>query len=88
MDFPGGSDGKESAYNVGDPDWIPGSGRSPEERNGCPLQYCCLENFMDKRAWWATVHGITKSQMQLMLSLLTSHSKILGKIEAYQFPHL
>ena len=51
MDFPGGSDGKASAYNVGDPGSIPGLGRSPGERNGNPLQYSCLENPMDRRAW-------------------------------------
>ena len=45
--FPGGSDGKASAYNVGDPGSIPGSGRSPGEGNGNPLQYSCLENPMD-----------------------------------------
>ena len=61
-DFPGGSDSKASAYNVGDPGSIPGSGRSPGEGNGNPLQYSCLENSMDREAWWATVHGVTKSQ--------------------------
>ena len=50
MDFPGGSDGKVSAYNVGDPDSIPGSGRSLGERNGNPLQYSCLENPIDGEA--------------------------------------
>ena len=49
--FPGGSDGKASAYNVGDLDLIPGSGRSSGEGNGNPLQYSCLENPMDGRAW-------------------------------------
>ena len=49
--FPGGSDGKASVYNVGDPGLIPGSGRSPEEGNGNPLQYYCLENTMDRGAW-------------------------------------
>ena len=62
MDFPGGSDGKASAYNAGDPGSIPGSGRSPGERNGNPLQYSCLENPMDREAWWATGHGVTKSR--------------------------
>ena len=51
MDFPGGSDGKASAYNVGDPGSIPGSGRSPGEGNGYPLQYSCLENPKDGEAW-------------------------------------
>ena len=50
--FPGGSDGKASAYNAGDPGSIPGLGRSPGEGNGNPLQYSCLENPMDRRAWW------------------------------------
>ena len=59
--FPGGSDSKASAYNVGDLGSIPGSGRSPGEGNGNPLQYSCLENPMDGEAWWATVHGVTKS---------------------------
>ena len=49
--FPGGSEGKASAYNVGDPGWIPGSGRSTGEGNGNPLQYYCLENPMDGEAW-------------------------------------
>ena len=51
MDFPGGSDGKVSAYNVGDQGSIPGLGRSPGEGNGNPLQYSCLENPMDGGAW-------------------------------------
>ena len=60
--FPGGSDGKEPAYSVGDLGLIPGPGRSPGEGNGNPLQYSCLENPMDREAWQATVHGIAKSQ--------------------------
>ena len=60
--FPGGSDGKAPAYNAGDPDSIPGSGRSPGEGNGNPLQYSCLENPMDGGSWWATVHGVAKSR--------------------------
>ena len=50
-EFSGGSDGKASAYNVGDPDSIPGLGRSPGEGSGTPLQYSCLENPMDGGAW-------------------------------------
>ena len=65
MGFPGGSDGKESACNAGDPGSVPGSGRSPGERNGYLLQYSCLENSMDRGAWWATIHGVAKSQTQL-----------------------
>ena len=64
-DFPGGSDGKASAYNAGDQGSIPGSGRSPGEGNGNPLQYSGLENPMDGGAWQATVHGATKSQIRL-----------------------
>ena len=63
--FPDGSDSKKSACNVGDPGLIPGSGISPGEGNGKPLKYSFLENFMDRGAWWATVHGVTKSQTQL-----------------------
>ena len=62
LDFPGGSDGKESACNAGDLGLILGSGRFPWEENGYPLQCSCLENAVDKGAWWAAVHGITKSQ--------------------------
>ena len=61
-DFPGGSDSKASAYNVGDLGSIPGSGRSPGEGNGNPLQYSCLENPIDREAWYATGHGVTKSR--------------------------
>ena len=63
--FPGGSDSKASAYNAGDPGSIPGSGRSPGEGNGNPLQYSCLENPMDGGAWLATVHGVAKSWTRL-----------------------
>ena len=59
--FPGGSDGKESACNVEDPSPIPGSGRSPGEENGKPLEHSCLENPMDRGAWRAVVHGIAES---------------------------
>ena len=59
--FFGGSDDKESACNAGDPGLIPGSRRFPGEENGNPLQYSCLEKSMDRGAWWATVHGATKS---------------------------
>ena len=63
--FPGSSDGKESACNVEDLYSFPGSGRSPGEGNGNPLQYSCLENPMDRGAWRATAHGLTKSQIWL-----------------------
>ena len=64
-DFPGGSDGKTSVYNVGDRGSIPGLGRSTGEGNGNPLQYSCLENPKDRGAWWATVPGVTKSRTRL-----------------------
>ena len=59
--FRGGSDGKASAYDAGDTDSGPGSGRSPEGGNGNPLQYSCLQNPMDGGTWQATVHGVAKS---------------------------
>ena len=59
------SDGKESACNAGDLGSIPGSGRSPGEGNGNPLQYSCPENVMDRGNWWATIRGDAKSQTQL-----------------------
>ena len=58
MDFPGGSADKESACNAGDLGYIPGSGRSPGEGNGNPLQYSCLEDSMDRETWWATDHEV------------------------------
>ena len=63
--FPGGSDSKASAYNAGDLGSVPGSGRSPGEGNGNPLQYSSLENPIGGGAWWAAVNGVTKSQIQL-----------------------
>ena len=59
--FPGGSEVKASACNMGDLGSIPGLGRSPGEGNGNPLQDSCLENPMDGEAWWATVQGVAKS---------------------------
>ena len=63
--FPGGSELKASACNVGDLGSIPGLERSPGEGNGNPLQYSCLENPTDRGAWWATLHGVATSQTQL-----------------------
>ena len=63
--FPDVSVGKESTCNVGDPGSIPGWGRSSGEGNGNPLQYSCLGNSMDRGAWWASVHQVTKSQTQM-----------------------
>ena len=63
LGFLGGSGGEESACNTGDPDSIPGSGRSPGEGKGNPLQYSCLENPVDRGAWQATVHEVAVSQI-------------------------
>ena len=65
MGFPGGSDSKESACNVGDLGLIPGLGRFPGGEHGNPLQYSCLENPMGRGAWQAAVHGLTESQTRL-----------------------
>ena len=65
MGFPGGSNDEESAFSAGVAGSIPGSGRSPGEGNGNPLEYSCLENPMDREAWWATVHGVSKSRTRL-----------------------
>ena len=65
LGFPGGSEVKVSACNAGHLSSIPGSGRSPGEGNGNPLQYSCLENPMDGGAWWTTVPGATKSRTRL-----------------------
>ena len=65
MAYHSGSDGKESACNVGDQSLIPRLGRFSGERNGKPHQYSCLENTMDIGAWRATVHGVAKSQTRL-----------------------
>ena len=60
MSFLCGSDSRESAFNARDQGSVPGSGRSPREGNGNPLQYSCLENPKDRGDWWATVHGFQK----------------------------
>ena len=67
--FPSGSDYKESTCNAGDPNSIPGLGRSPGEGNGKPLHYSCLKNPMARGAWWAAVHGLIESDMTEQLSL-------------------
>ena len=75
--FLGGSDSEESACNAGGLGLIPGKGRSPGERKGNPLHYSWLEKSMDRGAWWATVHGVTKSQTWLSdwhtFSIYTNH---------------
>ena len=60
--FPGGFNGKEPACNAGYPGLIPGLERFPGEGNANPFQYSCLKNPMDREAWQATIHGVTKSQ--------------------------
>ena len=72
--FPGGSEVKTSACNAGDLGSIPGSGRSPGEGNGNPLQYSCLENPMDGGAWWATVNGVAKGRTRVSDFTFTSTS--------------
>ena len=71
--FPGGTVVKNLPANAGDTKdmgSIPGSGRSPGARNGNVLQYSCLENSMDRGAWWATVHGVAKSWTQMCIQTL------------------
>ena len=63
---------KELAYNAGDPGSIPEGGRSSGERDGNPVQYSCLENSMDRGAWWATIHRVAESDTTKQLTHLTS----------------
>ena len=77
MGFPGGSAGKEPACQCRRPKrqgLIPVLERSPREGNGNPLQYSCLENSMDRGAWWATVHGVTQTQTRLSTHTHTLHT--------------
>ena len=71
MDFPGGSGDKESACKAGNLGSIPGLGSSPGEGNGNPLQYSCLESSMDRGAWLAIIHGVTKSQTRQSTNTVT-----------------
>ena len=73
LGFPGGAEVKNLPANAGDArdtGSIPGLGKSPRVGNGNPLQYSCLEDFMDRGAWWATGHGVTESRTQLSTSLI------------------
>ena len=77
MAFPGGSDSKDSTCSTGDQGSIPGSGRSPGEGNDNPLQCSCLENPMDRGAWWATVKTDTHTHfpnVNLSLASIKEHS--------------
>ena len=79
MPLHGGSEVKASTCNVGDPGLIPGSGRSPGEGNGKPLQYSRLENPMDGGAWRTTVHRVAKSRTRLSDFTFTFHFLALEK---------
>ena len=70
-------DGKASVYNTGDPGSIPGLRRSPGEGNGNPLQDYCLENSMNRGAWWATVYGVAKGRTRL--KQFNTHARELSK---------
>ena len=90
--FPGSSDSKESACNAGDPGSVPGLGKSPGEGNGNPFQYSCLENSMDRGAWWATDPRVTYSQTllsdSLSLSLSHTHTHTHTMENSYQYIQL
>ena len=74
---------KNTPADAGDLGWIPGSGRSPGGGHGIPLHYYCLENSMDRGAWWATVHGVSKSHTGLSV---WAHSRLYGsKTEIISF---
>ena len=86
--LPGGLNGNEPIYSAGDLGSIPGSGRSPGEGKGSPLECPCLENPMDRGAWWAILHGAAKSQTKLLtLSLFTPHlHPQIEKCRSLEFP--
>ena len=75
LGLPGGSHGRESDCNAGHLDSIPGLGRSPGKGHGNPLQYSCLENPIDRGAWWTTVHGVTNSWADWVTKQSTAHGK-------------
>ena len=81
LGFPGDADGKKSAYNMGDPDLIPGSEGSPGAGRSNPLQYCCLENSMDRGASQATIHWIAKSCCCFceVASIVSDSLRLLGR---------
>ena len=74
-DFPGGADGKASAYSAEDLGSIPRSGRSSGEGNGNPFHHSCLGNLMGRGTWCATVHGVRKSQTRLSIHVRSGRNK-------------
>ena len=85
LGFPGGSDGKESACNAGDPGSIPGLGRFSGEGKSNPLQYTCLKNPMDRGAQWATVHGMAESDTTEQLDNIQNVSNIQHAIKIIKY---
>ena len=87
MGFSGGSVSKESACNAGDLGSIPGLGRSPEEGNGNPLQYSCLENHMDRGVWWAAVQGTAHIRARLSTSHILRFMSCLYILSHHHISH-
>ena len=90
LGFPGGSEGKESTCNLGDPGSIKGVGWPPGEGNSYPLQYSCLEDSRDRGVWWAIVHGFAESQTRLsdQAQHSTYHSSNLDLLQNFELGHL
>ena len=86
MGFPGGSDGKESACNAGDPGSIPGLGRSLGGGHGNPFRYSCLENPTDGGAWWATVHGGRKEADTTARLSTAQHARVHVSFDCLSLP--
>ena len=82
--FPDDSDGKESACNAGNLGSVPELGRSSGEGNGYPTWYSCLENFMDRGAWQAIVHGVTETWTQLSDIILLKSMSFSGSLKTYE----